>query len=320
MKQRHKPAISVIMSAYNGEKYIIESIESVLNQTFRDFEFIIINDGSTDKTLEIIKKYARIDKRIRLIDNGKNIGLIKSLNKGLEAAKGKYIARMDADDFSLPERFSIQYNLLEKNKDIFLLGSGYYIINFKGEIIGKVSREFDSVELREKLLTNNVIHHPTVMFRNLGYLFYRDKMIYCEDYDLWLRFLSERKNLFVLENCLLKYRIHEGSISSKKRRIQIAMISQAKKFYLERVKEGKESYDSFDPSDIVKKIQEINVNKENDLRIIQVLFKENKMKELRRFILENRSINQTFSKQAVYYIASYLPVNFINHLRNLIWK
>jgi len=116
-----RPKISVIMSVYNGEKYLREAIESILNQTFRDFEFIIINDGSTDKTSEILSSYN--DPRIVIINNKRNIGLTKSLNKGLKMVKGEYIARQDADDVSLPERLERMVNFLDMNRDVGLLGS-----------------------------------------------------------------------------------------------------------------------------------------------------------------------------------------------------
>src|SRR5688500_15226048 len=123
--KKHKPAISVVMSAYNSDKYIAKAIESILNQTFKDFEFIIINDGSKDESLKIIKRYGKKDKRIVLIDNKKNLGLIKSLNKGLKIAKGKYIARMDSDDIAMPQRFKIQLDYLDKNRNIFLVGTSF---------------------------------------------------------------------------------------------------------------------------------------------------------------------------------------------------
>ena len=116
------PKISVVMPAYNAEKYIGEAIESILNQTFKDFEFIIINDGSVDHTKEIIREYN--DPRIVLLENDKNRGIVLSLNKGLDAATGKYIARMDADDIALKNRFERQVEYLDEHKDIGVLGTG----------------------------------------------------------------------------------------------------------------------------------------------------------------------------------------------------
>ena len=124
------------MSVYNGEKYLREAIESILNQTFTDFEFLIVNDGSTDSSLEIILSYP--DERIRVIRNDRNIGLTKSLNKALQQAKGEYIARQDADDISLQNRFEEQLIYLEKHPEVALLGTSAYKIDERGEILAKV--------------------------------------------------------------------------------------------------------------------------------------------------------------------------------------
>src|SRR3990172_12530717 len=119
----NNPVITVLMSAYNAEKYLREAIESILNQTFKDFEFIIINDCSTDKTKKIIEEYANKDARIKLINNATNLGLTKSLNIGLKEARGEYVARLDADDVALPERLEKQYEFMNKNRDITLTGA-----------------------------------------------------------------------------------------------------------------------------------------------------------------------------------------------------
>ena len=121
--QFKRPAISVVMSTYNRAAFLPHSIESILNQTFKDFEFIIINDGSTDKTAEVLSNYQRMDKRIRVITNETNLGLIASLNKGLDVAKGKYIARMDDDDKSVLTRFQLQHDFMEKNPSITVTGT-----------------------------------------------------------------------------------------------------------------------------------------------------------------------------------------------------
>lgn len=122
-KHGELPLIYVVMSCYNREKYVVEAIESILNQTYTNFEFIIIDDCSTDNTFEIVKEYAKKDNRILALKNDKNYCYVHSLNKGIEIAKGKYIARMDDDDISLPERFEKQVEFLEKNEDIIALGT-----------------------------------------------------------------------------------------------------------------------------------------------------------------------------------------------------
>ena len=129
------PKISVIMSAYNSEKFISKSIDSILAQTFKNFELIIINDSSIDKTKDIIETYRKKDKRIKIICNRQNLGPAKSRNRALKIAKGEYIAIMDSDDVSLPKRLEVQYHFLENNPDIFLIGGGAIKINESGEVI-----------------------------------------------------------------------------------------------------------------------------------------------------------------------------------------
>ena len=117
-----KPRISVLMTAYNSQQYVAQAMESILNQTFSDFEFIIINDGSTDDTARIIRQYATRDSRIKFIDNKVNKGLISVLNQGLELCKGEYIARMDSDDISIPTRFALQLEYMDAHPDVGVLG------------------------------------------------------------------------------------------------------------------------------------------------------------------------------------------------------
>ncbi|MCP8319033.1 MAG: glycosyltransferase, partial [Candidatus Methylarchaceae archaeon HK01B] len=127
------PKITILMSVYNGEKYLREAIDSILNQTFKDFEFLIINDGSTDRTVEILRSYH--DSRIKIITNEKNMGLTKSLNKGLKIARSEYVARMDADDISYPRRLEVQYEYMKKNPDVGIVGSWNDVIDDKGNTI-----------------------------------------------------------------------------------------------------------------------------------------------------------------------------------------
>ena len=127
--QTKTPKISVLMSAYNSEKYISESIESILNQTFKDFEFIIINDGSSDNTAKIIQKYAEKDERIRFINSKQNQGIIAALNPGFSMCRGEYIARMDSDDISLPKRFEKQIEYMDKHSECGVLGTSIIIFD-----------------------------------------------------------------------------------------------------------------------------------------------------------------------------------------------
>lgn len=206
VRKMTNPKISVIMSVYNGEKYLREAIESILNQTFTDFEFIIVNDGSTDGSLEIIQSYD--DKRIKIINNEKNIGLTKSLNKALKVARGEYIARQDADDVSLPNRFEKQIKYLEKHPEVALLGTSVYLIDEKGKIIGK--RMALAKPTFKELCKGNRFSHGSVMFEKaviteLGG--YNELLRYVQDYELWLR-IAKSYEIRNLTQVLYKWRFH----------------------------------------------------------------------------------------------------------------
>jgi glycosyltransferase involved in cell wall biosynthesis len=168
--KKNTPLISVVMPVLNGEKYIGEAVKSVLNQTFKKFELIIINDGSTDNTLKVIDQFK--DKRIRIIINEKNLGLVKAINKGIFAAKGKYIARCDADDINKEDRFKKQIDFLEKNSNYVLVGSTVELIDELGKKIDEslVRKGYNSLpitdaQIRKEVLVRNPISHPSIMIR-----------------------------------------------------------------------------------------------------------------------------------------------------------
>ncbi|MBR3148450.1 MAG: glycosyltransferase family 2 protein [Alphaproteobacteria bacterium] len=205
------PRISVIMPAYNSEKYIGEAIESILNQTFKDFELIIINDGSTDNTAKIVKEYAKKDKRINFVDNKKNQGLISVLNQGIDLCRGEYIARMDSDDISLPTRFAKQIEYMDAHHECGVLGTWFQCF---GNSTAKVRHP-------ERIKILNILHdqhvgHPTVMVRKSvmdNYGFYYDANYkHAEDFELWSRmvFVTEIRNL---PEILLKYRWGNTNVS-----------------------------------------------------------------------------------------------------------
>ncbi len=208
------PKISVVMPAYNAEKYIAEAIESILSQTFRDFEFIIINDGSTDRTKEIILSFG--DARIVYLENEKNLGIVETLNRGLDAARGEYIARMDADDAAMPERFEKQLAYMEKHPEVGVLGCGIRIF---GEGTFEHDRTFStsSEDLQAELLFSSCMAHPSVMIRRaaLGDIRYEKEFAGAEDYLMWWR-LAQRCSLSTLPEVLQKYRIHGGQITADK--------------------------------------------------------------------------------------------------------
>src|SRR3989344_1307446 len=250
MKQKNNPKISVVMSAYNTEKYVAEAIESILNQTFKDFELIIVNDASTDNTLKIIRNYAQKDKRIKLIDNKKNLYATISRNKALK--KGKDIAIQDSDDISLPNRLEVQKNYLDKKKAVFLVGSGMIKIASNGKYLKKKMPFCCSRFLLKLILPiKNQIYHPTIMFRNKCYL-YREKIYYAEDYDFYLTLISKGLKLANLRRHLVKYRILSSSVSNSKRKQQDLFAEKAKQFYKQRIETGIDEYSKFNPYDIIK--------------------------------------------------------------------
>lgn len=204
------PKISVVMPVYNTkEKYLREAIESILNQTYSDFEFIIINDGSTNNAEDVILSYK--DKRIKYFKQ-ENKGVANTLNYGFDIAQGEYIARMDSDDISLPNRFEKQIKFLEENKDIAILGSWHE--EFHKQHIRKPSYEIKLLDL----FRGNLVSHPTIMLRKNDldkYQLRYDPSFTCEDYELWSR-IARYLKFHNLQEVLLKYRREnkQGNVSS----------------------------------------------------------------------------------------------------------
>jgi len=203
------------MSVYNGEKYLHEAIDSILNQTFKDFEFLIINDASTDRTAEILQSYQ--DPRIKIVNNEKNMGLTKSLNKGLKLAKGEYIARMDADDISMPNRLDTQYAYMKSNPDLAICASSYEQIDKNRNTIRIIKRYLGCEQLYYFLTFANWLAHSTVFLRKTMILKlngYNDQLMQAQDYDLWYR-VSRIGKVIQIGEILLRLRTHQNNMSSK---------------------------------------------------------------------------------------------------------
>lgn len=206
--------ISVVMPVYNGELYLREAIESILNQTYSHFELIIVNDGSTDRTKEIIHSFK--DSRIVYVENEENLKIVKTLNRGLNLSKGKFIARMDADDIAVEDRFEKQVDYLRTNEECDVLGTWYYQLDRNESVIGQVCQEADPLVLKWELLFGNRIGHPTTMMRKIIFedlQGYDENLIpegkfYVEDYDLWCR-ANEKHRIHILPEILLYHRTRE---------------------------------------------------------------------------------------------------------------
>jgi glycosyltransferase involved in cell wall biosynthesis len=208
--------ISVIMPIYNGELYLREAIESILNQTYANFELICIDDGSTDNTLRILDEYSAIDDRIVIISR-ENKGLIATLNEGILRSKYNFIARMDADDISLPSRFEKQINYLVSHENVGVVGSSYIYIDQERHVLG-VRRLWNiNYVLKAICIFGAPFAHPSVMFNKsaLGNeLYYSYEYKHAEDYELWTR-LEKITKFAVLKEPLLKYRVLQTSVSRK---------------------------------------------------------------------------------------------------------
>lgn len=211
------PLVSIITATYNDETYIESSIRSVLSQDFTDFEYLIINDGSSDGTKKIIERLQKEDNRIRII-NQKNQGLVASLNRGLKEAKGKYIARIDGDDEWLPHKLKTQVEALEANDRLVLIGGGAEIINQDSVPTGFIFNVARDEDIRLGLCIFNQFCHSSVVYRRQTAV---DTGLYpdtcpAEDYDLFSKF-AEHGELANVPYPIFRYRISDGSISAKRR-------------------------------------------------------------------------------------------------------
>lgn len=236
------PLISVVMSIYNEpEKWLRESIESILNQTYNNFEFIIINDNPINELNGIIlNEYCRKDNRIVIIENEENIGLTKSLNKGFSIAKGEYIVRMDSDDISINNRFEIQHEFMEKNKDIGVCGSW---INFFGDVhffsTKKMKMPTSSENIKIAFPFYNPLIHPSVMFRKSSIAdlipLYEPECRSAQDYLLWEKLINNNVLLANLKRVLLLYRISNIQISKTRKHNQYEVANTIQLRYLDKI-------------------------------------------------------------------------------------
>lgn len=301
------------MSVYNGEKYLQEAINSILNQTFADFEFIIIDDASTDKTHEILENFKEKDSRILIINKEKNIGskgFIENLNIGLKNAKGKLIARMDADDISNPERFQKQLDFLNKNENIFMVGSSLQLIDENGFETKLLPTFSEDKDIQKNMFKNIAMYHPVIFFRNNRKIFYREKMQFCEDYDLFFRLMTDNYKFGNIDKPLLKYRILKDSESRKGNKIiRWLFVEKAREFYLERLKTGKDSYDSFEPETILNILKLDFKNTLNDLLTASKIAIKYQDFESLRIILEKGIAH--FPKEKRFKLYSKIPKSLL---------
>ncbi len=246
------PLVTVLMPAYNARRYIKQAVNSVLRQTFRDFELLVYDDASTDGTREILRRFASLDGRLRLVEADKS-GYAKLLTRGIEEARGKYIARMDADDVCLPRRLELQVARLEAEPDLVAIGGEVLQVDGQGWAIGTWGVPHTHEEIDRLHITGHAgrMVHPATTFRTsvLRQVGYRSEFEPAEDYDLYLR-LAEIGRLANLPETILHYRWHLGNVSITRQREQLSAIRHINDDA--RRRRGLEALDwSTKPSDVI---------------------------------------------------------------------
>ena len=266
--------ISVIMSVYNDEKYLDASINSILEQTYKNFEFIILNDGSTDRSSEIIFKYQKKDSRIKYI-NGNRLGLTKKLNLGIKESNYNFIARHDSDDISRKDRLEKQINFFKLNPEYTLCGSYAEIINDKGSVLRKIKTVSSDKNIKKKLNYSNIFIHSSVMINknNFKNLYYDIRFQVSQDYELWSR-IAKNNKCYIIPDFLVKNRRHISNISNKltlKQEKNSVLIGFLYKFNLElpqiKIEDSAKSFEQ-----IVNYFSSKNINYKNDILIRKYVY------------------------------------------------
>lgn len=244
---RTSPRVTVLMCVYNDELHVAAAIESILAQSYTDFELLIIDDGSTDRTPQILRSYAAADSRIRVFSQA-NVGTTKSANRGLELARGEYVARLDSDDISLPHRLGVEVDFLDRHPEVGLVGGGSYLIDAGGHIVGRrnICPRNPALALRSRC----IYQQSDVMFRrdvvrSVGG--YRSKFHNAQDYDLWLR-ISEKVKIAKLPDMLGLWRINPGGYTLARAAEQRYESRVVRRLARERRSSGKDSYELATPT------------------------------------------------------------------------
>lgn len=227
MTARDTPLVSVVLPVHDGARYLAAAIQSILDQTWRHFELIILDDGSTDGSAAVAASF--VDPRIVLVRNESNLGLVRTLNRGLDLARGELVARMDADDIAAPARLERQVQRMRDDPALAVLGTDIAYIDPGGRPLGRPRNvPCGATLVRWRLLRGTCLYHPTVMLRRaaLGAERYAEGCAHAEDYELWLR-LARTQRLDNLGEVLLRHRRYEQSVSVRHRADQLAAAAHA---------------------------------------------------------------------------------------------
>lgn len=222
-----KPLVSVVMPVYNAEPYLKEAIDSILEQTYENFELLAINDGSKDNSGKIIDHYAKIDSRVKAIHQ-KNTGIVKVLNRGIDMANGEFIARMDSDDVSFPRRFEQQLAVFAEDPKVVLVAGGFEVIDEDGEFLYREVLPARDRDLKRRMLLRNPLAHGSVMFRKsvietVGT--YTDEFGPTEDFELWSR-ISTAGKFVALETTIFRWRVNSAGITSNNNQLQLKIMKR----------------------------------------------------------------------------------------------
>lgn len=301
------PLVSVLITVFNDELHIEQAVRSILDQTFQDFEIIIVNDGSTDQTASILQQLADKDRRIRIVDQP-NMGTAAAANKGLENCTGKYIARLDSDDMSYPNRLKTEVDFLEAHPEIGLVGGGCHISDNTGRIIGvrniKTRNPFKTLQRRCIYQQSDVMFRRSILDK-IASPIYRDKLK-AEDYDLWLR-ISEVTKIAKLNEVLGVWKLNGGGYTLSRENEQIEAVKWIKKMAALRRAGQEDGYEQFIPR--AKTIpHRTGIRKyEYDKKVAQVLLKELRTVDARNQLNNYRQDKEAWPAVKKWYYLSFLP-------------
>lgn len=301
------PKVSVVMPVYNRQKYIKSSVESILNQTFTDFEFIIINDGSTDKTLKILNGYT--DKRIKIIENEKNSGIVFSRNRGIENASGQFIAMMDSDDIAYPDKLMKQVDFLDNNKEFGMLGTWVKWIDGNNKHVGKKWKLSAKPQLIAPImLFRNYFVQSTILVRReaIPEWKYSPEFEIVEDSKMWFE-ISLKCKVWNLQEYLLDYRVHTDNISNTEHSKQIANSRKLYKLIFKNldINISEKELDSHFLIKNTNKIPNIEELKSIENWLIKILKQNEKIKlyeqEVLKKVIFNRWLKACFKSKQFYF-------------------
>ncbi|HEV7332022.1 MAG TPA: glycosyltransferase [Flavisolibacter sp.] len=304
-----QPLVSVLITVYNDENHIAQAIESIQQQTYQHFEIVVVDDGSTDGTAHILTVFAGEDARIRVIRQP-NGGTANAANNGIQFCKGKYIARLDSDDISYPNRLQEEVNFLEAHPEVGLVGGGCHIADANGRIIG--TRNIITANPSKTLLNRCIYQQSDVMFRRdvlkklQSGIVYRSKFKGAEDYDLWLR-ISEVAAIAKLDSIFGIWKLNTGGYTLSRKQEQLEAIRELKKMAKVRRKGKHDWYDEFRPK--VKDAQHRTQMKNYayDKVVAQVLLKETRTSDVREQLKKYKADQESWKAVNQWYYLSFLP-------------